>query len=311
LKEAGVTTHGLDTVFVSVGKIEEAFAFYRDIGGLKVVADERLDPGIVERFWGVAPGTGAHAVFFKMEEQSTLIGAVEFNPNTGKPIRPDAAASFYGIHDIAFRVTDMDAIYRDMFRKGYRFLTPPVKYQPAFTPFAVKQVFFLGPGDAPHTLIERMQGTADKPSFVGMPDSAQFVEDHEQAVHFYHDLLELDSVQMVEACQSVPPEMMGIAPGSFFRIAFLNQTGTLAAPTEVIRQSRKLAYPAIPARPPNLGLFMLLYQVDSLEPLLKRMAEEKFALLSGPLEMRSAAHGRVRAAVVEGPARVMVGLFER
>jgi catechol 2,3-dioxygenase-like lactoylglutathione lyase family enzyme len=306
-----MSTQGLDTVFVSVGQIEEAVAFYRDIAGLKVVADDRLDPGIVECFWGVPAGTGARAVFFKMEEYSTLIGAVEFRPNTGKAIRPDAAANYYGLHDIAFRVTDMDAIFRDMFRKGYRFLTPPVQYQPAFTPFPVKQVFFMGPGNAPHTLIERMQGTADKPSFVGLPDSAQFVEDHDRAVHFYHEILGLDSVQMVEACQSVPPEMMGITPGSFFRIAFLNQTGTKAAPAEVIRQSRKLSYPAVPARPPNLGLFMLLYQVDRLEPLLKRLAEEKYILLSGPLEMRSASHGKIRAAAVEGPAGVMVGLFER
>jgi hypothetical protein len=55
---------------------------------------------------------------------------------------------------------------------------------------------------------------------------------------------------------------------------------------------------------------MLSFQVDNLDAMLGRLAGEGLAPWSGPVELDPASWGMGRACVVQGPARVLVCLFE-
>lgn len=308
-----MATKGMDSVFTSVSNLEDALAFYRDIVGMKVVADETLEADQIQQLWNLSRGTEARAVFLKIEQCSTLVEVIEFRPNSGRVIKQGAEALYYGLYDIAFRVSSMDAIYRDLVEKGFKFLTPPIQYQPVFTPFPVKQVFFLGPGNAPHTLMERMtsQEQESQGYFTGLVDSAQIVENMDDAIKFYVDILGLDLMTQATVPEGLLEELLELPPGTRLKLAFINRKDTNALQAEILQLSVKGKSLAAIARPPNLGLFMMSFEVDALSSLMETFNREGIAILSGPVELQTKVHGKMRAITVEAPGGTMIELFER
>jgi len=82
-----MTVHGLDTVIISAGNLEESIAFYHNWFGMQVIARGDVEPDTVHRLYNLPPGTGARATFLKNRPVSTLVALIEFLPQTGRPIR--------------------------------------------------------------------------------------------------------------------------------------------------------------------------------------------------------------------------------
>jgi hypothetical protein len=66
----------------------------------------------------------------------------------------------------------------------------------------------------------------------------------------------------------------------------------------------------VAARPPDLGLFMVSYRVGSLSGVLQETTRLGYRILMDQLEYPDLQRGRQKAAVIEGPGRVMVQVFE-
>jgi len=309
-----MATKGMDSVFISVSNLEDSLAFFRDFAGMKIVADETLEPDGIQQLWNLPRETQAHAVFLKSELGSTLLEVIEFKPHSGRVIKEGAEARYYGLYDVAFQVKGMDAIYRDLTAKGFAFLTPPIQYQPVFIPFPVKQVFFLGPGNVPVTLIEPMapqEQDAQGYHFNKLNDSAQIVESIDEAIKFYVDILGLDLMDQVTVPEGFLDELLGLPPDTGVKLAFVNRKDTDALLLEFVQPSVKGKSPAAAARPPNLGLFMISFEVDNLASLTEKFEKEGITILSGPVELHTKVHGKMRAITVEGPSGAMIELFER
>jgi len=329
-----MATKGMDSVFISVSNLEDSLAFFRDFVGMKVVADETLEPDRIQQLWNLPRETQARAVFLKSELGSTLLEVIEFKPHSGRVIKEGAEARYYGLYDVAFQVKNMDAIYRDLTAKGFAFLTPPIQYQPVFIPFPVKQVFFLGPGNVPLTLIELMapqeqdaqeyrpnklnielmasqEQEAQGYHFNKLNDSAQIVESIDEAIKFYVDILGLDLMDQVTVPEGFLDELLGLPPNTGLKLAFVNRKDTDALLLEFVQPSVKGKSPAAAARPPNLGLFMISFEVDNLASLTEKFEKEGITILSGPVELHTKVHGKMRAITVEGPGGAMIELFER
>ena len=95
------------------------------------------------------------------------------------------------------------------------------------------------------------------------------------------------------------------------KMAFFNKKDENALMVEFLQLSVKGESLTSVARPPNLGLFMISFQVDALLSLMATLKKEGISILSGPVELHTKVHGHVRAITVEAPNGVMVELFER
>ncbi|MCX8127044.1 MAG: VOC family protein, partial [Dehalococcoidia bacterium] len=106
-----MSTKGIDRVVYSVGDMEKALGFYRDMIGMREVSERSLGALEISRLWKLSPTTRARAVCLKSELQDTLVELVEFSPNSGEPIRYGPEDLSWGIYDIAWFVKDIQHCY--------------------------------------------------------------------------------------------------------------------------------------------------------------------------------------------------------
>jgi hypothetical protein len=56
--------------------------------------------------------------------------------------------------------------------------------------------------------------------------------------------------------------------------------------------------------PEKLGIFLVAFESDDLQADIARVKEKGFKVLSGPVEIQSNLHGKIKAAHVEGPSNI-------
>ena len=308
-----MATKGMDRVFISASNLEDSLAFYRDLIGMKVVAEQTLEPDEVQQLWNLPRETEAQAIFLKNELQSTLLELIEFKPNSGRTIREGTKSWDYGIYDVAFFVKDIAACYRDLTEKGYTFVSPPILYQPNWVPHQVKEVVLFGPDNVPFVLFERMtdEAQAYQQQYIRFNHSAQLVENLGEVKRFYGDILGLDLKGEMTVPEGIIDRVLAVPPGTESEVVFYERKDENTCLMEFLKLSVKAIALASIARPPNLGLFMISFEVDALLSLMETLKKEGIAILSGPVELQTKVHGKMRAITVEGPSGVMIELFER
>ncbi len=182
---------GLARIAVSVRDLDEALFFFRDVMEMDVVARSELDAAVFGRLWRLPRCSRVRAAWLGNGRQSTRIELLEVIPNSGRPLRAGAAGFDLGLFDVAVRAADVDAVYEELRRQGWDFISAPVTYEADWVNLTVKEVILVGPGLVPIALIERLSG--EKPVIRGrfgdMVDTAQFVSDMERAIAFYSGIL--------------------------------------------------------------------------------------------------------------------------
>jgi len=306
-----MATKGMDRVSISVSSLGDSLAFYRDWIGMKIIAEQTLEPAEIQQLWNLPGGTEARAVFLKNELQSTLLELIEFTPNTGRTIREGARPWDYGIYCITFRVKDIDKIYCELTERGFTFVSPPIQYQPNWVPHQVKEVALIGPDNVPIDHFERMTSEECKPqgNYVRFDHSAQMVEDISEVKEFYGEILGLDLKGEMAIPEGLIDDILTLPRGTEVKTSFFNKEDALMI--EFLQLSIEGKSLASVARPPNLGIFMISFEVDNLLPLMETFRKEGISILSGPVELPTKVHGRMRAITVEGPSGVMIELFDR
>ncbi len=308
-----VITGGMDRVFYSVGNMGKALSFYRDMVGMKVLAETILEPAEIARLWTLPEPTRAKAVFLKSELQDTIAELIEFTPNSGKRIRSGARDLNWGIYDIAWFVKDIQHCYREGLAKGYEFVAPPVQYQPNWVPWQVKETVMLGPDDAALVLFERMTDEARQydRQYIRWNHSAFIVQSVAESRKFFCDFLGLDLRGEMDLPPGIVDRVLNIPPGTPCRGAFVEKKGTNTCIIELLEMKMPGRSLAAVARPPNLGIFGYAFEVDSLDSALKSSVEAGHPVISGPVEIETPLHGTNRAAFIAGPHGAWIQLFER
>jgi len=309
-------TTGIERILISVRDMDESLAFYRDEVGMQVVADQNLDPEKIQKLWNLSKGTKARAVFVKNEEQSTLLELIEFQPHSGKTIREGANSWDYGIYDIAFLVKDLDKTHRDLLSTGFKFFSPPIPYRPrpSWVPFDATEAILIGPNEMPIALIELSgpgKPEVKKGDYGMIVDSAQMVEDMEEVIRFYRDILGLILQGDYKLPRGMVDGVLKLPPGTDSRIAFFNKEGSTGPAVEFLEYSLKGKHLAPVAKPPNLGIFSISFETDDLSGLMEKFKKEKVSIISGPVKMELAPHGQINTVIGEGPSKVMVEIFEK
>jgi len=306
-----MATKGTDRISVSVSNLEDSLALYRDWIGMKVVADEALEPNEIHELWNLPQGTEARAVFLKQELQPTLLELIEFKPHSGKTFREPTSFD-YGFLSLAFRVKDNDAIYRGLTEKGFAFVNPPMQYKPDWIPYTVSELLLIAPEGY---LVSHFNLIGEEyesqGNYIKFDHCAQYVDNISKGIKFYRDILGLDLRYEIPLSEGVLNDVLRLPLDTKIKVALIHKKDENALTMQFIQLSVKGNSLASVARPPNLGLFMISYEVDDLSSLIETFKKEGIAILSGPVELHTKLHGKMRAITVEGPYGEMVELFER
>ena len=116
---------GLHHTSRTVADMERSLGFYRDLLGLEVVLDERLEGEPLERVVGLA-GARLRVVELRLGSE-LLLELIEYTAPKGRPLASDASAADVGAHHIALLVDDIHAAHSRLVAAGVRFTTAPVE----------------------------------------------------------------------------------------------------------------------------------------------------------------------------------------
>ena len=142
-------------------------------------------------------------------------------------------------------------------------------------------------------------------------DSAQIVENMEEALRFYRDLLGLAVVTDATFPKGLYDKLLGLPYGTEGRIVLLNSESSNAPFLELVQLSVKGKSLSEVAKPPNLGIFMISFETDDLSGLIDKFRKENITILSDPVELALLPYGGIRLIHVEGPSKVRIEFFER
>jgi len=303
----------MDRISISVSNLGNSLAFFRDWIGMEVIADETLEPNEIKQLWNLPPETEARAVSLKSEPQSTVLELIEFSPHSETTIREGGPKSRdYGLWAIAFRVKNIEAVYRGLTEKDYKFTRPPFEYHPDWVPHAVKEAVLIGPDNVTCGHFQRMtpEDSHYPKNYVRFDHCAQVVDNLDEAIKFYRDILGLDLLWRITLTDGLLDDLLETPPGTEVKTAMIDKENEKALTLQLFELSIKGKSLASVARPPNLGLFMTSFEVDDLSSLMETFKKEGIAILSGPVALHTKLHGEMRAITIEGPSGEMVQLFE-
>jgi methylmalonyl-CoA/ethylmalonyl-CoA epimerase len=137
----GPLVTAIDHVGIAVGDLDAAIVWYRDTLGLEVTHEEvNTEQGVREAMVGV--GNAQIQLLAPLDEQSTI---ARFLDRSGP-----------GLQQLAYRVTDVEAVSRVLRDKGLRLL-----YDTPRRGTANSRVNFVHPKDAGGVLVELVEPAID------------------------------------------------------------------------------------------------------------------------------------------------------
>lgn len=135
-------TH-IDHVGIAVPDLDEAIAFYTDTYGMELVHEEtNEEQGVREAMMGVGESGSCIQLLAPLSPESTI---AKFLDRSGP-----------GIQQMAYRVTDMDAVCETLRSRGLRLL-----YDTPKRGTSNSRINFIHPKDAGGVLVELVEPAAD------------------------------------------------------------------------------------------------------------------------------------------------------
>lgn len=302
---------GIDRILISVEALDESVAFFRDWVGMKVVANQSLDSAKIQQQWDLPIGTTARAAFLKNDDQPSLLELIEFQPGSDKTIRSGAKPWDYPLYHFAFYVKDMDKTYQTLLEKGYKFLSPPLKYSP-FPPGEVKEVFLIGPDDIFIVHVERLTPPIPeiKRRYGKILETVLVVENIENTIWFYHDILGIPVMGDINLPTGVADQILHLPPQTDIRFVIFKERDDPAILFAAIKLSVKGKILGAQSRPPRRGLFAVSCQTHDLSGIIEKCRRENVKILSEPVELEVMPYGNIKAITVEGPNTELIEIFQ-
>lgn len=304
---------GMESLTIRVRDMAKSLAFYRDYVGMSLISDELLPDELTGLLWQIPRGVHPRAVTLKHPSQNTLLELVEFGPIPGNSVREYAQPWDYGIYCFTFLLRDIDAAYRDLTNSGYRFIAAPLLYQPNWVPHAVKEATLVGPDGVLIDHFQRMKAEAYPVAgnYVRLDHCALIASDFDPIKRFYGEILGLDLRWQLEIPDGLIDTIIELPPGTKADTMSYHREGQDSLLIEFLKFSEKGKPLNRDAGMPDIGPYMMSFEVGSLEGIPERCAEADFPILAGPVASTTARHGKTRVLFVNGPDQVLVKLFEK
>jgi len=309
---AAPTNAGIMRISVSASDLAVTKAFFDDVMEMDFVAEGELDKATVKALYGM--DASAKYAMYKNGLQDTLVQVVEFDPKPTKKAREGFAVQDGGYFDIAYRCQDNDEAYAKFSAMGYEFPTPPYRYVTSWSNSEVLEAVMYGPDNIPIALMGKTASTAPfEGTFRNMPDSVLIVESIEEADKYYVDTLGVSKVfDMVLEAGLVEP-IFNLEGNAQIHMTMYMGTNANTPVIEII-SFEALDSVSITEKGGVLGdyagKFATCYQVENLDEAIAKHEANGFGKYAEVVEYELAPYGKVRSALVYGPSKALVELFE-
>ncbi len=145
----------LHAAVIGARDLDASTAFYRDLVGLDVVDEGRLQGPAFERFFHLPAGSQArYAALANRGDRVGRIVLIAFEAKDRKPIRTDEGQRGYGLINVNFYTPDIAAAVRRFEAAGYEMWSQAVLYDVSAHAGAPTEVKFDGPDTVVINLIE-------------------------------------------------------------------------------------------------------------------------------------------------------------
>ena len=302
----------LSAAVLSVSKLDEALAAYRDILGLTPSAQFTMKGDAFARHWAVPPSTAARAVLLSNGESKVgRLLLMEFDaPNRARICPPDGR-TYRGFWNLNFYVDDIRALVPKLRMRGVNLWRDITEYHTAGSwletvaegPDGIAIAIFQLLGESGTTVAEvRAASTSRTPTgFSEVGTTSHCVHDFDKARGFYEKVLGMRALfdQVVDS-----PELNrlnGRPADGKTRWGFMAGDNMFGK----IMVSNPMNY-GVPERvhlaaPPNIGYVAQSFEVDDLDAAYTACREVSAEIFSPPLILNYPGLGPRRTMVVRNP----------
>ena len=307
-----VTNKGIMRISVSASDLEVTKAFFDDVMEMNFVAEGELDKATVKALYNM-DATAKYAMY-KNDLQNTLIEVLEFDPKPTKKAREGFAVQDGGYFDIAYRCQDNDEAYAKFTAMGYDFPTPPYRYVTSWSNAEVLEAVMYGPDNMPIALMGKTKSTpAFEGTFRNMPDSVLIVDSIEEADKYYVDTLGVSKVFDMVLEEGLVEPIFNLEGNAQIHMTMYMGTDAATPVIEII-SFEALDSVSITEKGGVLGdyagKFATCYEVENLDEAIAKHEANGFGKYAEVAEYELAPYGKVRSALVHGPSKALVELFE-
>jgi len=315
--DAGFRLSGWSEVVVTVATIEPHKRFFQDVGSWEP-RTPLADASEQMTFWGVSDIAAKEMLIANPGTHTGMIRLVEVGGNHPQIRSNSQLWDTGGILDINIRVTDMEAKFSELQRRGWQAAGDPVRF--TFGPFEVTEWITRGPDGLTFALIER-----HKPTLEGWPhlkdfsrafNATQVVDDLEVSLDFYRKVLGFkeylshsgassgDGSNVLGLPRNLAKEIVrdvwighpqGINEGSVELLAFRGIEG------------RDFSKQAVP---PNLGMVALRFPVEGMDAFILHLERHGIEISTRPVSLDLQPYGSVRLMGVTAPNGSLLEFFE-
>jgi catechol 2,3-dioxygenase-like lactoylglutathione lyase family enzyme len=308
----------LAAAVLSVDRLEDSLAFYRDMIGMDVIHEGRWRGGQYERYWHLEDGAGARSALLSASE--AVVGRVlllEFDSPERERIRQAGVTRAYGLFNLNFYSADIHADSERFKQAGFEFWSDPVAHDFTADVGTPIEVVFEGPDSVainlvelatkdPGTRIGQMRAYVDRhgrtaKGFTPVVTSSHVFEDLDKGREFYQKVLNMGVLidDVLETPES--NRFLGLAEGSRTHVQFMQGNHMFGK----IAMSQPLNYTcgSMTARavPPNIGYLAQQFMVSDADKALAACQDLGVEFFTPSTELELPGLGRCRCMVVKNP----------
>jgi len=315
----------LHTATLCTTDLETIQAFYSDGLGLRITGPIEVGPAareIQRALWGIPEDVGWELYIM---DRPAVPGTIQVRvlvldretPLIHTTWNPEEPGPF----SMGFSTDDLEVWDPELRGKGWESLMPLSKYQiprPDGTAYGIQETIFDAPDFMHAVTISRRDGMpqlgpVDPATGRGGPIySAQIVENSDDVLHFYVDVLGLELRSDRQFKSSGSKGALGVPDGTEFRFSIVYAPGATFGHLLFLDYQGRLGLPSpgIARRPPNRGMAMWSFPVRDIDEMARRLNEAGVEPFAPPVEYESPSLGRNKSMTVIDPSGFMVELFQ-
>lgn len=222
---------------------------------------------------------------------------------------------------LGFPTEDLETWDAELRKRGFESINPLSKYElprPDGTMYGIHETIFNAPEFLHAVTISRRDGMpqlgpVDPESGRGGPVySALIVENSDEVISFYVDLLGFEARMDRVATSSGSDGALGVPDGTKFRFVILYAQGARFGHLLILDYEGDTAIPGggVPWRPPHRGLGGWTFPVKDIDATFRALEAAGAEIVHEPVEVESPTYGKARAMTVLDPNELLVELFE-
>ena len=285
-----------------VRDMDRAVAFYRDVLGLEVTANVPFSPNPAIMRLGNTPGAQSRMVQLRVPGSDMGVELIEYKDIDRKPQNPRIVDP--GGANIALRVRDIAQILTKLPRSGAKIITQ------GDVPATINNAKYVFLQDPDGFVVELVQPPVLFDATTSNVSGAAFeltVNDSEQSVKFYKDMLGIDMVLGPEFIENELMSRTAGAPGAGVRQSRATIPGSSTAFTLI--EFQKVARTPLTGRVQDPGTAILQLRVRDVDALVKKMKAAGVPIVTTDGEAVEIRPG-LKIVIVRDPNNLMLELMQ-